>query len=123
MDKEEVYVKHDIVDEKRFDIDQESQLHATLKEDNDSLIEEFRAAISILLPATDFFSMDYSVVALLALPMGHILARTLPTLQFNVFGFHLFLNTGSFSIKEHALIGTVVACNIGTAYVVDIVIP
>ncbi|KAI8600744.1 OPT oligopeptide transporter protein-domain-containing protein [Dissophora ornata] len=67
-------------------------------------------------------TISYSVVALLSLPMGHIMARTLPTRQFNIFGYRCSLNPGPFSIKEHVLIGTMVACNSGTAYAVDIVI-
>ena len=67
-------------------------------------------------------SIGYSVVALLSLPMGHFLARVLPTHQLNLFGFKFSLNPGPFNIKEHVLIGTMVACNQGTAYAVDIVI-
>ncbi|KAG0302647.1 hypothetical protein BGZ98_007336 [Dissophora globulifera] len=67
-------------------------------------------------------SIGYSVVALLSLPMGHFMARVLPTHRFNLFGWEFTLNPGPFSIKEHVLIGTMAAVNTGTAYAVDIVI-
>ncbi|ORZ06529.1 oligopeptide transporter OPT family [Lobosporangium transversale] len=67
-------------------------------------------------------TVGYSVVALLSLPMGRFMARVLPTRYFNIFGFKFTLNPGPFSIKEHVLIGTMVACNGGTAYAVDIVV-
>lgn len=67
-------------------------------------------------------TIGYSVVALISLPMGHLMARILPTGQFNLFGLRFSLNPGPFSIKEHVLIGTMTACNMYTAYAVDIVI-
>ncbi|KAG0010649.1 hypothetical protein BGZ82_003332, partial [Podila clonocystis] len=67
-------------------------------------------------------SISYSVVALVSLPIGHFMARVLPTTKFTLFGFSFSLNPGPFSIKEHVLIGTMTACNSGTAYAVDIVI-
>ena len=67
-------------------------------------------------------SIGYSVVALLSLPMGHFMARVLPTRQFSFFGYKFSFNPAPFSIKEHVLIGTMVACNTSTAYAVDIVI-
>ncbi|KAG0073736.1 hypothetical protein BGZ93_000996 [Podila epicladia] len=67
-------------------------------------------------------SIGYSVVALVSLPIGHFMARVLPTRKFSLFGFVFTLNPGPFSIKEHVLIGTMTACNSGTAYAVDIVI-
>jgi hypothetical protein len=67
-------------------------------------------------------SIGYSVVALLSLPMGHFMARVLPTRQYSLFGKSFSLNPGPFSVKEHVLIGTMTACNTGTAYAVDIVI-
>ncbi|GJJ72157.1 hypothetical protein EMPS_04514 [Entomortierella parvispora] len=66
--------------------------------------------------------LGYAVCALLSLPMGHFMAKVLPTRQWNTFGYKWSLNPGPFSIKEHVLIGTMVACNTGTAYAVDIVI-
>ncbi|KAF9987347.1 hypothetical protein BGZ75_000704 [Mortierella antarctica] len=77
-------------------------------------------------------SIGYSIVALLSLPLGHFLARVLPTRRFRIpllfclptsrYGFSFTLNPGPFSIKEHVLIGTMAACNTSTAYAVDIVI-
>lgn len=67
-------------------------------------------------------TISYAVVALLSLPVGHLMARILPTRQFSIFGWAFSLNPGPFSIKEHVLIGTMTACNTYTAYAVDIVI-
>jgi hypothetical protein len=74
-------------------------------------------------------SIGYSVVALVSLPLGHMMAKCLPTRQFRIpfvpftrYGFSFTLNPGPFSIKEHILIGTMAACNANTAYAVDIVI-
>ncbi|KAG0345341.1 hypothetical protein BG005_001332 [Podila minutissima] len=67
-------------------------------------------------------SIGYSVVALLSLPLGHFMARILPTRDFTLFGRTFSLNPGPFSIKEHILIGTMTACNTSTAYAVDIVV-
>ncbi|KAF9143404.1 hypothetical protein BGX30_000558 [Mortierella sp. GBA39] len=74
-------------------------------------------------------SIGYSVVALVSLPLGHMMAKCLPTRQFRInlvpftrIGFSFTLNPGPFSIKEHILIGTMAACNANTAYAVDIVI-
>ncbi|KAF9978747.1 hypothetical protein BGZ73_000757 [Actinomortierella ambigua] len=66
-------------------------------------------------------SIGYSVVALLSLPLGHLMARFLPTTTFTLFGKSFTLNPGPFSLKEHVLIGTMTACNTNTAYAVDIV--
>ncbi|KAF9153163.1 hypothetical protein BG015_003950 [Linnemannia schmuckeri] len=112
MEKEEV-IHEKYENEKQYD-DVEPQVN--LEEDDDSPIEEF-----FYLRQTQI-SIGYSVVALLSLPMGHFLARVLPTHQFNLFGFKFSLNPSPFNIKEHVLIGTMVACNQGTAYAVDIVI-
>ncbi|KAF8934116.1 OPT family small oligopeptide transporter [Dissophora ornata] len=86
----------------------------------------FTAAVSFV---NQFFylrqtqiSIGYSVIALISLPIGHFMAKVLPTGDFNVFGFTFSLNPGPFSLKEHILIGTMVACNTSTAYAVDIVI-
>ncbi|KAF9373737.1 hypothetical protein CPC16_001674, partial [Podila verticillata] len=67
-------------------------------------------------------SIGYSVVALLSLPLGHLMARVLPTGNYTLFGRTFSLNPGPFSIKEHILIGTMTACNTSTAYAVDIVV-
>ncbi|KAK3830327.1 MAG: OPT family small oligopeptide transporter [Linnemannia gamsii] len=71
-------------------------------------------------------SITYTVVSLITLPLGKFLARVLPSTQFRLFGPlggpRVSLNPGPFNIKEHALIGTAVACCSGTAYAVDIVI-
>ncbi|KAF9921304.1 hypothetical protein FBU30_008702 [Linnemannia zychae] len=74
-------------------------------------------------------AIGYPVVALVSLPLGHLMAKVLPTRQFRIklvpftrLGFSFTLNPGPFSIKEHILIGTMTACNANTAYAVDIVI-
>ncbi|KAF9577761.1 hypothetical protein BGW38_006823, partial [Lunasporangiospora selenospora] len=67
-------------------------------------------------------SIGYSVVALLSLPLGHLMAHILPTRDFTVLGYRFNLNPGPFSLKEHILIGTMTAANTSTAYAVDIVI-
>ncbi|KAK3813608.1 MAG: OPT oligopeptide transporter protein-domain-containing protein [Linnemannia gamsii] len=74
-------------------------------------------------------SIGYSVVALVSLPLGHMMAKILPTREFRIklvpftrIGFTFTLNPGPFSIKEHILIGTMAACNANTAYAVDIVV-
>ncbi|KAF9189566.1 hypothetical protein BGZ51_009461 [Haplosporangium sp. Z 767] len=123
-----------------------------LEEEDDSPIEEVRVTISntddpsmpcntfrmwflgllftaIVSFVNQFFylrqtqiSIGYSVVALISLPMGHFMARVLPTQDFNLLGWRFSLNPGPFSIKEHVLIGTMTAVNTSTAYAVDIVI-
>ncbi|KAG0203826.1 hypothetical protein BGX28_004031 [Mortierella sp. GBA30] len=67
-------------------------------------------------------SITYTVVSLVSLPIGKFMARVMPTRQFRIFGQQYSLNPGPFNIKEHALIGTAVACCSSTAYAVDIVI-
>ncbi|KAF9385230.1 hypothetical protein CPB97_005008 [Podila verticillata] len=67
-------------------------------------------------------SIGYSVVALVSLPLGHLMARILPTRDYSLFGRTFSLNPGPFSLKEHILIGTMTACNTSTAYAVDIVV-
>ncbi|KAI1300528.1 hypothetical protein EDD11_006157 [Mortierella claussenii] len=72
-------------------------------------------------------SVGYPIVALLSLPLGHFLAKVLPTRPLSIpllpwWSLKLTLNPGPFSIKEHVLIGTMAACNTSTAYAVDIVI-
>ncbi|KAF8920044.1 hypothetical protein BGZ58_004508, partial [Dissophora ornata] len=140
-----------IVDnEKHVGDDAEHQVH--LNEEDDSPIEEVRVTVSntddpslpyntfrmwsiglvftaIISFVNEFFylrqttvSIGYSVVALISLPIGHFMARVLPTRQWNLFGWRFSLNPGPFSIKEHVLIGTMAACNSSTAYAVDIVI-
>ncbi|KAF9987350.1 hypothetical protein BGZ75_000707 [Mortierella antarctica] len=150
MDKEELPVEKHTYEEGKFSHDIEPQVQ--LEEEDDSPIEEVRVTVSNIddpsLPYNTFrmwflgllwtciisfvnqffylrqttISIGYSVVALLSLPMGHFMARVLPTRQFSLFGWSFSLNPGPFSIKEHVLIGTMVACNSGTAYAVDIVI-
>ncbi|KAG0255060.1 hypothetical protein DFQ27_006482 [Actinomortierella ambigua] len=67
-------------------------------------------------------SIGSSVVALLTLPLGHFMARVLPTRKYTILGWSFTLNPGPFSIKEHVLIGTMTSVNAGSAYAVDIVI-
>ncbi|KAF9996701.1 hypothetical protein BGZ79_009567 [Entomortierella chlamydospora] len=152
MGKEEDYYNEKYgYDDEKFSQDPENH-QISLDDEDDSPIEEVRVTIpntddpnlpyntfrmwslglfwtSIIAFVNQFFYLrqaniviSYSVVALLSLPMGHFMAATLPTRQFKIFGAKCSLNPGPFSIKEHILIGTMVACNSGTAYAVDIVI-
>ncbi|KAF9355859.1 hypothetical protein BGX34_010225 [Mortierella sp. NVP85] len=149
MDKEEAnFQKYDYDSEKNVDV----QGRLELNEEDDSPIEEVRVTVpntdDPLMPCNTFrmwflgliftaiisfvnqffylrqtqISIGYSVVALISLPLGHFLARVLPTHEYNFFGWRFTLNPGPFSLKEHVLIGTMTACNTGTAYAVDIVI-
>ncbi|KAF9575926.1 hypothetical protein EC968_000887 [Mortierella alpina] len=150
MDKSEVFNEKTLAEEKKDIHDIEPQIE--LDEEDDSPIEEVRVTVTntddpslpyntfrmwflglaftaIISFVNEFFylrqttvSIGYSVVALISLPIGHFMARVLPTRQFNLFGWSFSLNPGPFSIKEHVLIGTMAACNSGTAYAVDIVI-
>ncbi|KAG0081972.1 hypothetical protein BGZ90_001911 [Linnemannia elongata] len=144
--------KAELEHEKHYDEKHDAENALELNEEDDSPIEEVRVTISntddpqmpcntfrmwflgllwtcIISFVNQFFylrqtqiSIGYSVVALLSLPMGHFMARVLPTRQYNIFGWNFSLNPGPFSVKEHVLIGTMTACNTGTAYAVDIVI-
>ncbi|KAF9153168.1 hypothetical protein BG015_003955, partial [Linnemannia schmuckeri] len=144
--------KAELDHEKYYDEKHDAENALELNEEDDSPIEEVRVTISntddpqmpcntfrmwflgllwtcIISFVNQFFylrqtqiSIGYSVVALLSLPMGHFMARVLPTRQFSLFGWSFSLNPGPFSVKEHVLIGTMTACNTGTAYAVDIVI-
>ncbi|KAF9977570.1 hypothetical protein BGZ65_007339 [Modicella reniformis] len=151
MDREDdaTFEKYDY-DSEKYNDDLEGQLE--LNEEDDSPIEEVRVTVpntdDPLMPCNTFrmwflgliftgiisfvnqffylrhtqISIGYSVVALISLPLGHFMARVIPTRQFSLFGRSFSLNPGPFSIKEHVLIGTMTACNTGTAYAVDIVI-
>ncbi|KAF9114526.1 hypothetical protein BGX27_010583 [Mortierella sp. AM989] len=146
MDKEEYFERFD--DEKLEDITPDYDL----EEEDNSPIEEVRVTISntdepsmpcntfrmwtlglfftaIVSFVNQFFylrqtqiSIGYSVVALISLPLGHLMARVLPTHEMSLFGMKFSLNPGPFSIKEHILIGTMTAVNTSTAYAVDIVL-
>ncbi|KAG0268692.1 hypothetical protein BGZ95_002347 [Linnemannia exigua] len=147
MEKEE-YMTERFDDEKVEDISADYDL----QEEDDSPIEEVRVTIpnsddpsmpcntfrmwflgllftAVVSFVNQFFylrqtqiSIGYSVVALVSLPLGHLMARFLPTSEMNLFGWSFSLNPGPFSIKEHILIGTMTAVNTSTAYAVDIVI-
>ncbi|KAG0305233.1 hypothetical protein BGZ99_002167, partial [Dissophora globulifera] len=138
--------------EKLEHTDDVSVAQAELEEEDDSPIEEVRLTVSntddTSLPCNTFrmwflgllftavvsfvnqffylrqtsIVVGYSVVALVSLPVGHAMARVLPTREFSIFGWNFSLNPGPFSLKEHVLIGTMVSCNTNTAYAVDIVI-
>ncbi|KAG0051965.1 hypothetical protein BGZ83_003103 [Gryganskiella cystojenkinii] len=152
MDKEEYnhgeFVEERVDDEKADHLTADYDL----EEEDDSPIEEVRVTISNQddpnMPCNTFrmwflglfftaavsfvnqffylrqtqISIGYSVVALISLPLGHIMARILPTSEIHIFGTSFSLNPGPFSIKEHILIGTMTAVNTSTAYAVDIVI-
>jgi hypothetical protein len=49
-------------------------------------------------------SLSTFLVILISLPMGHFLARVLPTKSWTVFGQSFTLNPGPFNQKEHTLI-------------------
>ncbi|KAG0367576.1 hypothetical protein BGZ54_003658 [Gamsiella multidivaricata] len=147
MDKEEYNIER-FDDAKIEDISPDYDL----EEEDDSPIEEVRVTISNTddpsMPCNTFrmwflglfftaavsfvnqffylrqtqISIGYSVVALVSLPLGHLMAKLLPTGEMNLFGFKFSLNPGPFSVKEHILIGTMTAVNTSTAYAVDIVI-
>ncbi|KAG9322848.1 hypothetical protein KVV02_008791 [Mortierella alpina] len=149
MEKEEYTTER--FDEKIEDVE-DIGADYDLQEEDDSPIEEVRVTISNtddpLMPCNTFrmwslgllftaavsfvnqffylrqtqISIGYSVVALVSLPLGHLMARVLPTRQMNLFGWSFSLNPGPFSVKEHILIGTMTAVNTSTAYAVDIVI-
>ncbi|KAG0346546.1 hypothetical protein BG004_001471 [Podila humilis] len=149
MDKEDVALEK-YEDQKVDSQDIEHQLE--LNEEDNSPIEEVRVTVpntddptipcntfrmwflgllftAIISFVNQFFylrqttlTIGYSVVALVSLPIGHFMARVLPTRQFSLFGIPFSLNPGPFSIKEHILIGTMTSCNTYTAYAVDIVI-
>ncbi|KAJ5182174.1 hypothetical protein N7449_012321 [Penicillium cf. viridicatum] len=57
--------------------------------------------LSMRSPAISFPAI---VVQLLVYPMGCLWAKTMPTRKFNTFGVEWTLNTGPFTIKEHAVI-------------------
>ncbi|KAG0032769.1 hypothetical protein BGZ82_006400 [Podila clonocystis] len=144
----DIVERQDDVDSKIEDLAHEYDLH----EDDNSPIEEVRVTISntddpsipcntfrmwflgllftaIVSFVNQFFylrqtqiSIGYSVVALVSLPLGHLMARVLPTREFSIFGWSFSLNPGPFSVKEHILIGTMTAVNTSTAYAVDIVV-
>ncbi|KAF9204915.1 hypothetical protein BGZ49_004711 [Haplosporangium sp. Z 27] len=150
MEKEEVSHSYQEYEEKAYHDDVEGQLE--LNEDDESPIEEVRVTVSntddptipcntfrmwflgllwtVIVAFVNMFfylrqtgvTIGYAVVALLSLPMGHFLARVLPTRRFHIGSWSFTLNPGPFSIKEHVLIGTMTACNTYTAYAVDIVI-
>ncbi|KAF9111126.1 hypothetical protein BGX27_005361 [Mortierella sp. AM989] len=151
----------DTFDEKKVDNPDDLGLNAVLEEDN-SPIEEVRVTIpntddpsipcntfrmwvlgvlftAVISFVNQFFylrqtqiSIGYPIVALISLPIGHFMAKVLPTREWKIptwkirnreFGeWEFTLNPGPFSLKEHVLIGTMVACNTSTAYAVDIVI-
>ncbi|KAG0013579.1 hypothetical protein BGZ81_000951 [Podila clonocystis] len=150
MNKEEVIVDNKFDSEKVDHEDIEKQLE--LQDEDNSPIEEVRVTVpntddpsipcntfrmwllgllftAIISFVNQFFylrqttiSIGYSVVALVSLPIGHFMARVLPTTQYSFFGRSFSLNPGPFSIKEHVLIGIMTSCNTTTAYAVDIVI-
>ncbi|KAG0064924.1 hypothetical protein BGZ93_003483, partial [Podila epicladia] len=125
MDKEEVL--HEKFDEKRDDV----EAHLELNEEDNSPIEEVRVTVpntddpsipcntfrmwflgllftAIISFVNQFFylrqttiSIGYSVVALVSLPLGHFMAKVLPTRDFSIGRWSFSLNPGPFSIKEH----------------------
>ncbi|KAF9315231.1 hypothetical protein BG003_003224, partial [Podila horticola] len=147
---ERTYLPNYRQSKEKYDRDIESQ-YSSESEDN-SPIEEVRAIVPVTddptMPTNTFrmwflslfftllvafvnqffylrqnpVSITYTVVSLVSLPIGNFLARVLPTTQFRLFGHRCSFNPGPFNIKEHALIGTAVACCSSTAYAVDIVI-
>ncbi|KAJ5957236.1 hypothetical protein N7501_011515 [Penicillium viridicatum] len=72
--------------------------------------------LSMRSPAISFPAI---VVQLLVYPMGCLWAKTMPTRKFNTFGVEWTLNTGPFTIKEHAVITIMANVSIGYAYCTD----
>ncbi|RFU29829.1 hypothetical protein B7463_g6494, partial [Scytalidium lignicola] len=64
------------------------------------------------------------VVQLLAYPIGVGMAKTLPTHQFNTFGYRWSFNPGPFNFKEHAVIVMMANVSIqgGVAYATDVLL-
>ncbi|KAF9185427.1 hypothetical protein BGZ50_003070 [Haplosporangium sp. Z 11] len=69
------------------------------------------------------------IVALVSLPLGHLLARILPTRQIRIplfpgshRRFSFTLNPGPFSIKEHVLIAVMTACSTNTAFAINMIV-
>ncbi|KAG0346501.1 hypothetical protein BG005_000705, partial [Podila minutissima] len=129
MAKEEAIVDDRFDSEKidREDVNQPLEL----QEEDDSPIEEVRVTVpntddpsipcntfrmwflgliftAIISFVNQFFylrqtkiTIGYSVVALVSLPLGHFMAKVLPTTQYSIGGWSFSLNPGPFSIKEH----------------------
>lgn len=72
--------------------------------------------LSMRSPAINFPSL---VVQLLVYPIGCLWARVVPTRVFNTFGLRWTLNTGPFTIKEHAVVVLMSNVSIGYAYSTD----
>ncbi|KAJ5852249.1 uncharacterized protein N7529_011634 [Penicillium soppii] len=72
--------------------------------------------LSMRSPAISFPAI---VVQLLVFPIGCLWAKTMPTRKFNTFGLKWTLNTGPFTIKEHAVITIMANVSIGYAYCTD----
>ncbi|KAJ2805943.1 hypothetical protein H4R20_001884 [Coemansia guatemalensis] len=67
-------------------------------------------------------TLGISVVQLLSLPMGWILAQVLPSREFNTFGLRWSMNPGPFTIKEHVLISIFANASTSTVYALDIIV-
>lgn len=72
--------------------------------------------LSMRSPAINFPSI---VVQLLVYPIGCLWAKVMPMKVFNTFGLRWTLNTGDFTIKEHAVIVLMSNVSIGYAYSTD----
>jgi len=72
--------------------------------------------LSMRSPAINFPAI---VVLLLSYPVGCLWAAVMPTRVFNTFGLKWTLNTGPFTIKEHAVITLMANVSISYAYSTD----
>jgi OPT family oligopeptide transporter len=62
------------------------------------------------------------VAQIIALPLGKVLEKILPTTKFNAFGRTWSLNPGPFNIKEHVCITVMANVVVGGAYATDVIV-
>ncbi|KAI9189288.1 OPT super [Blastocladiella emersonii ATCC 22665] len=65
------------------------------------------------------FSVSSYVAILLAYPMGVFMAKTVPSVKFNLFGIEVDTNPGPFSVKEHVLINIFATTGASSIYGID----
>lgn len=66
-------------------------------------------------------SFSSFLIILISYPIGHWMARVLPTRFYSVGPFSFTLNPGPFSVKEHILISVLAGSGSGAAYGADII--
>jgi hypothetical protein len=62
------------------------------------------------------------IAQIIAWPMGHAWAKTMPTRRFETFGIRWSLNPGPFNIKEHSIIVVMASVSFSVAYATDIIL-